>query len=322
MNNTTVEECKRKACSARDSLRSLETLCFQVSDTRLANYVDQLMLTPDGVRFRLIPDSLLPGQFALRLSAPSELMPLVQQLVVGFFDVDGRLIVVKRTDLTGTCCVRLPAGDFSVRFVDDIRDEQDADLLASVGDAFALEQLELAVEIEDTPELLRNYILFVCDRAEQTTTFTELAKNAYSTNEADGSYKLAAESHGTKNISSNSANLNEVVVDQESGLIRVLLESDAIPLGFVWLHLYEVTDNPRCFARWIFALQQDSNGNWSRKIGLQDIPELSGFKGRLHAEIVPVVNLDTVKTFCQGGRASELKSQLNDQLNRNGDRTE
>lgn len=134
-----------------DAIRSIESQPF-TADARSVLGNDTLILyVAPGV------DPSSPTRHLIRLGGGGNVARIAQQLPCGILSRDGAVVAARRTDISGCFWIELAQGEYSLRFVNEIRTRVDVDILVRLNDSAAREQLAVAAEFPCLAEPLRRY---------------------------------------------------------------------------------------------------------------------------------------------------------------------
>ena len=190
--------------------------------------------------------------------------PLAQDLACGVSRAQ-ELVTVARTGGSGLLAVTLEPGEYSLRFVNEVRDEADAIILRRLGDRLAKEQLLAAGEIADT----RPQVQPRSAASERPDMWVA---------EREVSYGLS--SHHDEKLRTPAVqkldSLNWNAFDE----IELLYRAELVPFGFVLLELLEGSESGRNLGHQIVALPKFQSGDEPYRAAATSFKHLADKAGR------------------------------------------
>ncbi|MCY2996051.1 MAG: hypothetical protein NTY19_50615 [Planctomycetota bacterium] len=163
---------ERERVRVHDQLRSfqlLELASFPSGRTLLLGSEPLPLLISVGI------DPRAPQRHLISFGGRVHVPPLVQRLACGVLDEGGDLFAVRRTDTNGQFAVDLPDGQYRLRFVVEVRDPIDVQVLERLADDAAVEQLEVAASLDTLTAELREAVQRMLDARQATPAEPEQA---------------------------------------------------------------------------------------------------------------------------------------------------
>lgn len=150
--NMNLEALRERAQAEIAGLRELERLPLTAGRTETFGTADlPLLLASDT-------DTRYPGRCFVSVGAGGNVPPIAQDLPCGILAADGRLLGARRTDRNGSFWLQPAEREFRLRFVNEVRDAVDVDVLVRLDDDAAYGQLDAALDGPELSETLRQRI--------------------------------------------------------------------------------------------------------------------------------------------------------------------
>jgi len=149
---SSIEQERTDVLAQASALRQIESTTFRSGDTVLLGSEPLPLLIAAGV------DPGAPQRHFVSFGGRIHVPELVQRLACGILTDEKTVFATARMDSNGQFAVDLPDGRYSVRFVIQIRDDLDIDILRRIADDSAFDLLEVAATIETVADELRQRV--------------------------------------------------------------------------------------------------------------------------------------------------------------------